>query len=120
MGTTQGEFLSGIFGNDAIYSSDAATDFGKAGDDTYYFWISDDRVVEASGGGVDSIVSCAPTFRLTDWVENLAVKADGAGGTGNALDNIIAGGDGSQMIDGAGGNDILTGGAGVGHFLLQR
>ena len=28
--------------------------------------------------------------------------------------------DGSQMIDGAGGNDILTGGAGVGHFLLQR
>ena len=120
VGKTQREILTGTFENDAIYSSGAATASGGDGDDIYYFWNSDDLAVETSSGGIDTVVSQTLTFRLTAWVENLAIEADGAGGTGNALDNIISGGDGGQMIDGAAGNDILTGGAGTDLFLLQH
>ena len=98
VGKTQREILTGTFENDAIYSSGAATASGGDGDDIYYFWNSDDLAVETSSGGIDTVVSQTLTFRLTAWVENLAIEADGAGGTGNALDNIISGGDGGQMI----------------------
>ncbi|RAI56243.1 hypothetical protein DOO78_21750 [Roseicella frigidaeris] len=44
----------------------------------------------------------------------------GTAGKGNALDNIIAGGAGSQTLDGGAGNDILTGGADADCFIVTK
>ncbi|WP_431268735.1 family 16 glycosylhydrolase [Dankookia sp. P2] len=44
----------------------------------------------------------------------------GISGRGNALDNIVTGGDGAQTLDGGAGNDVLTGGAGADSFVLRR
>lgn len=117
----RGATLTGAAGADALYSPGGrATLAGGAGDDSYWVWEHTDRVVEAPGSGVDTVVSFAPRFALPDGVENLAVAAPGAHGMGNALANLVVGGEGAQTLDGGPGDDVLTGGPGADTFTVLR
>jgi Ca2+-binding RTX toxin-like protein len=86
---------------------------GGQGNDTYVISNASTHIVENSGEGIDTVLSSV-TFSiatLTD-VENLtlALAASNSNGTGNALDNVIYGNTGSNILDGGAGNDTLWGG----------
>jgi Ca2+-binding RTX toxin-like protein len=88
---------------------------GGAGNDTYYVG-SGDTVVEAAGGGTDTVNSLV-TFTLPGNVENLTLIGTGAiNGTGNSLANVLTGNAGANILDGITGADTLTGGAGKDTF----
>jgi len=91
---------------------------GLAGNDTYI--VSDgDTVVEAEGGGTDTVRSNV-SFTLGDNVENLTlVGSASVSGTGNALANVIIGNSGDNELDGGDGVDTLQGGAGDDTYWLD-
>ncbi len=110
--------LDGGLGNDTMT--------GGAGDDTYVVNATGDVVNELvlnkAGGGVDTVESSI-TFTLATRanVENLTLTGLGnINGTGNALSNLILGNDGVNTLDGAGGADILKGGAGNDTYIIDN
>jgi Ca2+-binding RTX toxin-like protein len=107
--------LVGGSGNDTFYSKTTGdTLAGGAGDDVYnLIGGSKTLVVEAAGGGVDTVISKGD-YTLGDNVENLtlAPASDNWGGTGNSLNNVIKGNAGGNGLDGGAGNDTIDGGAG--------
>ena len=104
-GGTGNDTLDGGAGNDNMR--------GGAGDDTYHVDSSGDVIVEAAGGGSDTVITSGSAYTLGANVENLvSTNAVGATLVGNGLSNQIQGGDGNDSIVGGGGNDTLNGGAG--------
>jgi Ca2+-binding RTX toxin-like protein len=99
--------LLGLGGDDRLDGS-IGNDFmaGGAGNDTYVVNAAGD-VVSESGGGTDLVISDI-TFDLgtTPQVENL-ILSGGGNGTGNALANIITGGDGVNVLSGGAGADTF-------------
>lgn len=136
-GTSSNNTLNGGAGNDLIDGREGAdTMTGGAGNDVYYVDHSSDRVVEAEGGGTDTVHSKV-SWTLGANLENLMLRTDAAiNGVGNGLANSITGNSGANQIDGAGGadkldgrggndrliggagNDTLTGGAGDDLFIF--
>jgi Ca2+-binding RTX toxin-like protein len=98
---------------------------GGAGNDTYVVGFSGslDQIVEATDGGVDTVIS-ARSYRLGAHVEHLILAESEASliegqafpiridGTGNELDNVLEGNQGANVLDGGLGADTLIGGAG--------
>ena len=120
MGGNGADYLDGDEGIDHLE--------GGAGNDVYVTDHAGDVVVEASGAGTDQVQTTA-SYTLSDNIENLFLMGSGAiDGTGNALDNYIAGNDranvirgfgGSDTIVAAGGNDTLIGGAGDDKYVVN-
>ncbi len=93
---------------------------GLGGDDTYYVKSALDRVVEAAGGGIDTVIaSNVRSYKLGDQVENLTLSGK-AWGFGNDAANIIQGQGNSQTLDGGKGDDVLSGGADADTFVFGR
>ncbi len=87
---------------------------GLGGDDWYTVQLADDVVIEAPGGGRDSIRTTLASYTLPDEFENLyLVGGTGAIGTGTAADNIISGTSGNDTLFGLDGNDSISTFAGV-------
>ncbi len=115
--------ITGLDGNDTFNGGVGVdTLVGGKGNDTY---IVDefDKIVELSGGGVDTIWSYdrSGSYSLPDFVENLVQKVTvRSGGTlsGNALNNQITGSSATDTIDGNGGSDTLIGGLGIDTFVV--
>ena len=89
---------------------------GLGGNDTYIVDDLLDVVVEAAGGGTDTVetLMAALSIELMANVENLTytgADADPFIGTGNTLGNVISGGDLADTLSGLDGNDTLNGGA---------
>jgi Ca2+-binding RTX toxin-like protein len=124
--------FSGATGPDTLAGSAGAdTLIGLAGNDTYLVNALGDVIVEAAGGGVDtietSVLDVTGSYSLLAWseVENLRY-ADIRAATliGNALSNRIeanvaaatadhlSGGAGNDSLFGFGGADMLVGGIG--------
>ena len=114
--------LAGGAGNDTLFGGDgndlldggADADLmqGGAGDDTYVVDNAGDTIVEAAGGGSDTVLASA-SHVLGANVENLVFTGSGnLSGAGNALDNAITGNSGDNELSGMDGNDLLAGGAG--------
>ncbi|GEM_PF-256058 len=83
----------------------ADTMVGGAGNDTYIVDNINDVVVEGVNAGTDSVQSSV-TYTLSDNVEDLTLTGTAAiNGTGNALDNVITGNSGVNVLAGMGGND---------------
>ncbi|AQZ34165.1 heme peroxidase [Pseudomonas sp. LPH1] len=83
---------------------------GGAGNDSYYVDNSGDVVVEASGGGIDTVYSTAASYTLSANVENYVhVGAGPANATGNGQANQMFGSTGNDVLRGQGGDDELHG-----------
>jgi Ca2+-binding RTX toxin-like protein len=123
--------ILGGSGNDLLDGGiDALADrlVGGLGDDTYIVRIGD-SVVEAAGGGTDTVRTDLAGYTLQINVENLIYTGSSAfTAAGNALNNVIVGGggddrisglDGADRLEGGGGRDTLTGGLGADIFLFD-
>ena len=120
-GTSASETLNGTAGADRIDGGAGAdTLVGGLGDDTYIVRNASTKIVEASGGGIDTVRS-EVSFTLSAFVENLTLTGSGnISATGNSQSNILIGNAGDNVINGMGGNDILTGGAGRDTFVIGK
>ncbi len=107
--------LNGGAGNDTLDGGTGADRMaGGAGNDTYYVDNVGDVVIEAAGAGIDTVNTTLKSYTLPANVENLTyIGTSNFSGTGNALDNVITGGDGNDTLNGGDGNDTLNGGAGT-------
>jgi len=86
---------------------------GGAGNDTYYVNKSGDKAYEKAGEGRDKVNSSISYSLSGQDVENLSLSGSAKiNGTGNGLDNVLAGNSGSNTLKGQGGNDTLNGNGG--------
>ena len=115
------EGLFGSIGADKFVSSGRGQLMsGLGGDDTYYVKSDQDRVLESSGGGIDTVIaSGVRSHTLAANVENLVIGGN-SWGFGNDLDNVIEGKNGAQVLEGGRGDDVLTGGADADTFVFGR
>jgi Ca2+-binding RTX toxin-like protein len=98
---------------------------GGNGNDWFTSDNLNDRIVEAAGGGVDTIFSNISRTTAAN-VENLTLTGTALFGIGNTLanvlqgndmDNQLSGGAGADWLYGGNGGDTLTGGAGIDHLV---
>lgn len=95
---------------------------GGLGNDVYVVDAAGDTIGEAPGEGTDTVSTSLAVYTLPAHVENLIYIGGGSlAGSGNTLDNSLAGGGGQDTLlgdagvdtlDGGLGNDSLDGGAG--------
>ena len=98
----------------------ADTMAGGEGNDTYVVDSLGDRVAEAAGEGTDT-VEASVTWTLGDNVEALVLTGTGTiGGTGNALDNTLAGNGAANRLDGGAGADTMAGGLGNDTYVVDQ
>jgi Ca2+-binding RTX toxin-like protein len=92
---------------------------GGVGNDIYVVDHAGDQVIEADGGGVDTVKSSV-SFSLADqYADNLTLTGSAAiDGTGNALANRLVGNGAANVLNGAGGEDRIRGGGGSDSFLF--
>jgi len=112
--TLTGEANANVVGNDLnniiIGNSAANVLKGMGGDDTYHVDSRDDVVIEAEGGGVDTVVSTVSFDARSAHVENITLAGDvNANVVGNDLDNVIIGNEAANVIKGGGGADLMEG-----------
>jgi Ca2+-binding RTX toxin-like protein len=110
--------ITGNSGNNLINGGGGDdTMIGGAGDDTYVVNSVGDSIIDSSG--VDT-VRCTIDYSLADGLENgrllgfqdLSIE-------GNSAVNELIGNMGDNMIDGLGGEDLLTGGSGGDGFVAS-
>ncbi|MBN8779576.1 Ig-like domain-containing protein [Thiobacillus sp.] len=99
-----------LLGNDAANILDggagADTMQGGLGNDVYMVDNAGDVVIEAAQAGTDDVYSSV-TYTLASGVENLHLTGTAAiNGTGNELDNFIAGNSAANTLAGGQGNDV--------------
>lgn len=91
---------------------------GGAGNDVFVIGSVGEKVVEASGGGTDTVES-AVSYTLASYVENLKLTGTGAiNGTGNGLANALTGNAAANRLNGGSGNDVMNGGGGNDVFVV--
>ncbi|QXH34067.1 peroxidase family protein [Pseudomonas muyukensis] len=113
-GNAQANTLTGGVGNDTL-NGGAGDDrlVGGAGNDTYVVDSVLDAVVEAAGGGIDTVLTSLSAYTLSANVENLTYTGVGNFiGIGNGSNNVISGGGGNDLLSGNAGDDTLNGNAG--------
>jgi Ca2+-binding RTX toxin-like protein len=113
IGGAGGDTLNGGAANDVLDGGAGADRMvGGAGDDIYFVDNPGDQVIEAVGGGNDTVYASA-SYTLSVDVEALhMIGSAKLTGTGNDLDNTITASDAGDTLAGGAGNDVLTGGAG--------
>ncbi|HEV7417520.1 MAG TPA: tandem-95 repeat protein, partial [Tianweitania sediminis] len=132
IGTSAADTLDGTPGDDVI-DGKAGADLmrGWAGSDTYYVDSSKDKVVEAAGDGLDTVIASS-SFTLAadsevevlqgEGTSKLTLKGNNGDNTviGNSANNTLYGYGGSDRLDGGGGADQLYGGGGDDVFVLRK
>jgi Ca2+-binding RTX toxin-like protein len=132
LGSYQGDRLTGnALANRLDGNSGNDTLTGGAGDDTYVIdidYYEQDIVIEAAGGGTDTIET-GRNHTLATHLENLVLLGPNAfygGGngvanriTGNNLANNLEGFAGADTLDGGAGNDVMTGGSGDDTYFVD-
>ena len=126
-GNLKANVISGNSGNNKLDGgSDSAIDTlqGGAGNDTYVLRDSLDQIVEAAGGGTDTIETTQSTFSMANYanVENLAYSGTGTGVafTGNSGNNMLTGTAGADSLDGGEGVDTLNGALGNDTYIIDN
>jgi serralysin len=116
LGNSGNNHIDGGAGADKMY--------GGAGDDIYVVQNGGsvaDKAFELNGEGTDLVQSSKSYSLAGQYVENLTLTGTGnTNGTGNSLNNALAGNDGDNVIDGGKGSDRLAGGAGNDTFVFAN
>ena len=116
--------LVGSRGDDTLIGGGGADELrGGDGNDLYLVDAVGDRVIEGAFDywhkDIDK-VEASVSFTLSRSVDNLTLTGDGEiDGTGNALDNKIAGNSAKNILDGRAGEDILFGMGGDDFIVLE-
>lgn len=117
--------LAGLDGDDVLIGGSTTAGqedalVGGLGNDIFVVALRGTTIVEASGEGIDEVRAISSVFVLPNQVENLSFATSSANhvGFGNALDNVITGGTGSDGLVGDAGNDTIGGGTGAGNELI--
>jgi Ca2+-binding RTX toxin-like protein len=122
-GSTGADTLIGGDGDDTLIGGGGIDSMvGGLGNDTYDLNSTNDKVVEASGGGTDDLIqsSVSMTLALLAEVEHLTLTGTASNnGTGNALNNRITGNSGNNTLDGVAGADTMDGGDGDDTFFVD-
>ncbi|WP_374471344.1 family 16 glycosylhydrolase [Phenylobacterium sp.] len=115
------ETFAGTGADEEFWGGEGDRLVGGGGDDTYYLQGFNIQIVEAAGGGIDTVVGwqSLDLSRLPE-VENVRVANDGLYAAGNAKDNVVEGGAGAQQLYGGHGQDVLVGGAGADVFIVYK
>lgn len=110
--------LTGSYGDDTLQGGagdDVLTGAGGAdlmigglGDDLYYVDNVNDVIIEAPGGGLDTVGSSID-YTLGSNLENLRLSKTAAIGVGNELANRITAADSNASLKGMAGDDTLIG-----------
>ncbi len=121
VGNAADNTLDGLAGNDTLDGrAGADTLTGGVGDDRYEGVDDSDMLVELEGEGFDTVATGLAMFTLGLHFESLIYSgADNFDGRGNALGNLITGGDGSDFLNGLAGVDTLVGGDGNDVYVDQ-
>lgn len=94
--------------------------FGYAGNDVFTADNVLDKVVERSGGGLDT-VRASVSYTLGEHVENLILTGGAAiNGNGNALGNSLTGSGAANRLDGKSGADAMAGGLGHDVYVVDN
>lgn len=112
-GGADSDTLKGGTGNDYLDGGSGVDQLeGGTGNDVYVTNDSNDVVIEAAGEGTDQVQTTA-SYTLSANIENLFLTGGATiDGTGNSLDNYIAGNGAANAINGGGGADTLVAGGG--------
>ncbi|MFN0193742.1 MAG: CHRD domain-containing protein [Aestuariivirga sp.] len=107
------DILQGGLGGDRLNGGTGVDSMaGGDGDDLYILDNAGDSTVETATGGTDTVFA-AVSHTLRNSVEHLFLTGAGnTNGSGNGLANQIAGTTGSNILNGFGGDDQMTGGLG--------
>ena len=119
--STYGGSLYGGDGNEHLqaYARNVTLSGGK-GDDTYAVYDSSTKIVEASGGGIDTVITYG-SYTLSANLENLFMLGAGNDvGMGNSGNNLIIDKDGNDRLITGGGNDVLVSGNGANTFVATK
>jgi Ca2+-binding RTX toxin-like protein len=120
VGTASDDTLTGGSANNWIDGQTGAdTMTGGDGSDTYVVDDEGDELVEAANEGSD-LVNSSIDYALGDYVEGLVLSGEAVAGTGNALDNWIAGNGENNQLDGGEGADLLAGGFGDDTYVIEE
>jgi Ca2+-binding RTX toxin-like protein len=98
---------------------------GHGGNDIYAVDSVGDVVIEASGGGTDTVniaLAGPATYALASDAEIEVINIAGVlnvSVVGSATGNTINGNDGNNLIDGGGGSDVLRGGGGNDTYVID-
>ena len=127
-GTNTTDRIYGLGGDDALYGeagndtldggTGADTLYGGTGNDTYVVDNAGDVVTEYANEGIDTVQS-GISYTLGNNVENLTLTGTAAiNGTGNELDNTIAGNAGNNTLSGLAGSDTYLFNRGGGQDVI--
>lgn len=123
VGGAGNDTLMGLDGNDQLDGDDgkdsldggagADSMFGGSGDDTYLVDNVGDAAFEGADMGYDTVKTSLPSYTAPFGVEGITFTGTSAFvGMGNALNNVMAGGNANDMLFGMDGMDWLVGGGG--------
>ncbi len=99
--------IIGCYGDDEMHGGKGADSMiGYDGDDLYVVDNFGDKVVEAVGGGNDTVYASVD-HKLADNVENLTLKDTAITAIGNSQNNLIYGNDQNNYVNAGAGNDKI-------------
>jgi Ca2+-binding RTX toxin-like protein len=121
--TTGNDLITGLAGDDILFGDSgndvlnggAGADMmeGGNGNDKYIVDNAGDTIIEAAGGGSDTVKSSIG-FAIAANIEKLILTRTGAIlGVGNSRNNTIIGNSANNTLYGDAGNDTLSGGEGI-------
>ena len=121
-GNAFANILTGNAGNNILDGGAGAdTMTGGMGNDTYVVDNAADVIVEAVGGGIDTVKTALSYSLSGTQLENITLTGSGtANASGNSFNNVLTGNGGNNVLNGSSGADTMVGHAGNDTYYVDN